>query len=61
MTTNSNLPTLYSIKETAEYLGVSEKTVRRWIEHGGLPIHRIGRLIRISEADLTVFVKVRRN
>jgi excisionase family DNA binding protein len=61
MTTIPTLPILISVKETATHLGVSEKTVRRWIENGDLHIHRIGRLVRISEADLVVFIKSRRN
>jgi excisionase family DNA binding protein len=34
----------------APRLDVSAKTVRRMIERGDLPTHRIGKLLRISEA-----------
>jgi molybdopterin-binding protein len=32
----------YRIAEAAELLGVSDDTVRRWIESGRLPVHRDG-------------------
>jgi excisionase family DNA binding protein len=55
------LPILYSVKDTAKHLGVSEKTIRRWIEDGDLHFHRIGRQLRISEDDLATFIKSRRS
>ena len=39
---------------------VDPKTVRRWIDRGELPVHRLGRQIRISEPDLMAFVRARR-
>jgi excisionase family DNA binding protein len=52
------IPVLLSVAETAERCGVSTKTVRRWIKHRGLRIYRPGegRLIRISESDITKFL-----
>lgn len=47
---------LYSIETVAERLDVSTKTVRRWISAGELPVHQLGRQLRISEADLAAFV-----
>ena len=47
---------LYSVDDVAEQLGVSSKTVRRWIAAGDLPVHRLGRQLRISEADLVAFI-----
>src|SRR5438105_3335547 len=41
---------LLTIEETAEVLNASPRTVRRAIDAGALPVHRIGRLVRISEA-----------
>jgi excisionase family DNA binding protein len=41
-----------SIAEVAVRLSVSEKTVRRMINKGGLRAHRVGRLIRVSERSL---------
>jgi len=57
----SNLPPLLTVTQTAEHLGVSNKTVRRWIAEGDLPIHRLGRSIRITERDLLDFIKMRRS
>ena len=50
------LPKLFSVAEIAMALGVCEKTVRRWIDAKALPVHRIGRLVRIAESDLAEFV-----
>jgi excisionase family DNA binding protein len=56
-TTNSRLLT---IRDVAELAGVSIMTVRRWIDHGGLHVHRLGKLVRISHADLAAFLSSRR-
>ena len=52
---------LLKIPEVARRLDVSEKTVRRWIDRGELPVHRLGSSIRISEADLSAFLAQRRS
>jgi excisionase family DNA binding protein len=44
------------IPYVAEQLDVSEKTVRRLIASGELACHRVGRQIRISDADLATFI-----
>ena len=41
-----------SVIEVAVKLGVSSKTVRRMINRGELPVHRIGRLLRVGEHAL---------
>lgn len=39
--------------ESAEYMGVNESTIRRWIRKGLLPAERVGpRLLRIKRSDL---------
>lgn len=42
-----------SVQEIAEYLGVSTDSVYRWVEQRGMPVHRVGRLLRFkcSEVD----------
>ena len=42
-----------SVQEIAVYLGVSTDSVYRWVEQRGLPVHRVGRLLRFkcSEVD----------
>lgn len=54
------LPNLISVREFAERLSISSKTVRRLIDSGQLPIHRIGGQIRIAETDAARFVARRR-
>ncbi len=41
-----------SAKEVATLLGVSLRTVRRWIAEGTLPAARLGGVVRIRRADL---------
>ncbi len=51
--------TLHSVDEVADILGVSERTIYRWIHEGTLPTKRIGpagRLIRIIDEDLINFI-----
>jgi excisionase family DNA binding protein len=52
---------LRTIEETAELLSVSVRTVRRLIESGALPVHRIGRAVRISDADIAAFLAANRS
>ncbi len=48
---------MYSTREAARRLGVSEASIRRWSEAGLLPVQRLGRrgTRRFSEADLRAF------
>jgi excisionase family DNA binding protein len=45
---------LFSVQEAAEFLGVSESTIRRYISDGRLLAYRLGdeRLIRIKRQHL---------
>lgn len=54
------VPALLTLDQTAEHLRVSTKSVRRWIEAGDLIAHRFGRQLRISDADLQTFIRIRR-
>ena len=49
-------PPLMTISETAEYLNVSTKTVRRLIEREQLSAHRIGTQWRISARDIELYL-----
>jgi len=42
-----------SVDEVAKHLGVAKDSIYRWIEHRGLPAHKIGRLwkFQLSEVD----------
>lgn len=53
---NPRLLRLYSVRQTAEQLASSEKTVRRLIERGQLRVHRIGRSVRILHDDLAAYL-----
>jgi excisionase family DNA binding protein len=46
----------YTVAQVAELLGVSIRSVRRWIAQGDLRAYRFGRQVRISETDLRLFV-----
>ena len=51
-----NVPNLLSVAVVAKRLAVCTKTVRRTIERGELRIHRVGRLVRVSEEDLAAYM-----
>jgi excisionase family DNA binding protein len=51
---------LLGLREVADTLGVSIRTVHRFIGSGDLAVHRIGHQLRVSPADLEIFLKVRR-
>ena len=50
----------FTISDVADFLGVSERSVRRWIKLGDLPAHRFGAAERIAEADLRAYVSTHR-
>lgn len=45
-----------SVDDVARHLDVVKDSIYRWIEHRGLPAHRIGRLwkFKLSEVDAWV-------
>jgi excisionase family DNA binding protein len=45
----------FTVKQVAERLNVSERTVWRWIRSGQLRVHRF-RSVRIAESDLKDFI-----
>ncbi len=47
----------FSLGEVAGFLGVSERTVRRWIDAGKFKAYKPGRDYRIMESDLRAFVE----
>jgi excisionase family DNA binding protein len=49
-------PQFFTIAAVAQRLDFSPRTVHRWIAKGELVVHRIGRAVRISEADLKTFL-----
>jgi len=43
---------LFSIYEAAEYFGVTDRTIRLWIEHGHLTSEKIVGSVRISRESI---------
>jgi excisionase family DNA binding protein len=52
---------LRTIEETADLFSASTRTVRRLIDSGALPVHRLGRSVRISDADIAAFLAAHRS
>jgi excisionase family DNA binding protein len=50
-----------TIDEVAQALGVSTRTVRRWIKSGQLVAHRMRRMVRIAPADFDAFLRQHRD
>ncbi len=47
---------LYTIKEVAQLLKVSERTIHRILRENEIPRYRVGRQIRISESTLQLLM-----
>jgi excisionase family DNA binding protein len=54
------LTRLLTIKEVQARTGLSDSSVRRAIRHRRLAVHRLGRVLRVSEADLQAYLTKRR-
>ena len=52
----SNLPTIMTIEEVAEYLRVSERTVYDWASKGEIPCGKIGTAWRFKRSDIEAWV-----
>jgi len=50
---------LWGVDDVAEYCGVSERTVRSWLQHRGLPAIRIGRVLRFEPASVRAWLAER--
>ncbi len=48
---------LYTVRQTAQALGVHHATVRRLINQGDLPHRMVGRIIKIPRAAVEAFVR----
>jgi excisionase family DNA binding protein len=57
--TTTRVEPLLDIPAVAETLGVSERTIRRMIADGRIPVLRVGRGIRVRAADLTRLINGR--
>jgi excisionase family DNA binding protein len=51
-------PALLTIPDVADHLGASTRHVRRLVERGLLPVHQLGRLVRVGPDDLARLIAV---
>jgi excisionase family DNA binding protein len=49
-----------STQEAARRLGVTTRTLYRFIDQGDLPGYRMGRVIRLKAADIDAFIEASR-
>ncbi|WP_171096377.1 helix-turn-helix domain-containing protein [Ruegeria sp. HKCCD9179] len=57
--TDVQLGTMLTVEIVADRMGISERTVFRWIKTGRLKAFRMGRVLRIPEAELIDFIDER--
>jgi excisionase family DNA binding protein len=50
------LPNFFTERSLADYLAVSDRTVRNWIRRGELPSYKLGAARRIDPADVEDFL-----
>ncbi|MDG2114136.1 MAG: helix-turn-helix domain-containing protein [Actinomycetota bacterium] len=46
-----------STKEAARRLGITPRTLYRFIDAGELPAYRMGRVIRLQQTDVVAFIE----
>ena len=49
-----------STRETSERLGVTLRTLYRFIDEGQIPAYKLGRVIRLKENDVEAFIEASR-
>jgi excisionase family DNA binding protein len=52
-------PKLMTVKAVADHLQVSTRTVATLLKAGAFPFTRVGRQVRIAEADLAAYIRDR--
>ena len=55
--TSNNAYTLFTVTEVAAEFKQSTRQIRRLIASGDLRVHRLGRSVRISRADLDAYLR----
>jgi excisionase family DNA binding protein len=48
----SGVPTVLSVKRTAEVLGTSKRTIQRWISDDRIQVLRRGRYVRVPRVEV---------
>lgn len=49
-----------STADAAKSLGITPRTLYRFIDHGDLPAYRFGRVIRVKQSDVDAFIEASR-
>ncbi len=57
MSDMNEVPDLLSVKEVAELLHISERTVHRMIERKELPAYKVGKVIRVERKDVLKYLE----
>lgn len=57
---STDRPDWMSSGEAAEYLGITTRTLYRFIDDGLLPAYRFGRVIRLQRPDVDAFIEASR-
>ena len=52
----AELTTWLGTPEAAERLGITQRTLYRLIDEGQIPAYKMGRVLRVKESDLEVFL-----
>ena len=50
------METYLTIKELAEYLRLTDKTIQRWVINGELPYHKIKKVIRFRVSEIEKWI-----
>jgi excisionase family DNA binding protein len=56
-----NRPAFFTERSLADYLAVSDRTIRNWIRRGELPSYKLGSARRIDPVDVDRFLAQRRD
>ncbi|MGN6586166.1 MAG: helix-turn-helix domain-containing protein [Solirubrobacterales bacterium] len=56
MERNAASPSFFTERTLADYLAVSDRTIRNWIRRGELPSYKLGAARRIDPADVEDFL-----
>jgi excisionase family DNA binding protein len=53
----AGLETYLSIEGLAKYLGIAEKTVRKWVLNHDIPYHKIMKIIRFRVSEIEQWIE----
>jgi excisionase family DNA binding protein len=54
---SSNEIAWLSTQEAAKRLGITTRTLYRFVDEGSLPAYKMGRVFRLKEADVDAFIE----